>query len=133
MPSSVKASLRAASLSEDSRVITRVLVFSQPCKARLRFQNRGLIANVDGLREHGYRVPDGPSFGSGPGHWINRPICVQEILMAVPWQHGVDHCEVRSRIAKMHVAPINDASNLVMFVNQNLTPVQIAMNERTAR
>ncbi len=52
--------------------------------------------------------------------------------MAISWQHRVDHCEVRSRIAKMHVTPVNDASNFMMFVNQDLTAVQIAMNERIA-
>ncbi len=47
------------------------LVFSQPCKARLCFQNRDVIANIDSLREHGYRMPDGPSLCSRPAHRIN--------------------------------------------------------------
>src|SRR5213594_2455049 len=113
--------------------IRTILIFSQSHQARLRFPNRGLIANINRLCDDAYRVPDGAGFCSGPGHRINWPVCLEEVSMAVLRQHRVNDSIIRSRIAKMNISPINHSSKFIRVVsNEDLTPVQIAMNKRVA-
>jgi len=58
-----------------------ILVFGQPCEARLRFLDGWGIANIHSLCDDACGMPDSASFCSGPGQGINWPVCLEEVSM----------------------------------------------------
>lgn len=74
-----------------------------------------------------------PQASDRPGSFGDVSVNLEEWCSCAGWKESVDDHEIDRRITRVHVAPVDDAAEAMIGVNQKVTGVQIAVDYRASR